>query len=325
MLRELGRNYGRDAEYATDGFAFQVPGAQTVVLHISFSDTGAVGSIGLYVLHPDPAKHAQIASSMQAMIGRFLPVSESSTKVLAERDLSPPAGPNPGSIQLFLSHAWPDKWDNQGNPIDPALYSEPVEFIESEIETLSEQVATAFGGRKVLLHYDKKSTFSDLVKFIEKITVSDYIIIVHSDKYWKSAWCMHEFTSARIFKGEEEFLKRIVMVKIGDCEVDNQIISYHQRWQRRGNAYRKHRSGLPLDPAEEVHAGYPAALTRDGYEFVLNNLENAFGTWIAEALGRVHNRFEWGRGEEVNRERIREALRRRLLPEGSAASIQPNG
>lgn len=164
-----------------------------------------------------------------------------------------------------------------------------------------------------------------MVKFIEKVKVSDYIIMVHSDKYWRSAWCMHEFTSARIFKGEEEFLKRIVMVKIEDCEVDKQIISYHQRWQRRGNAYRKHRSGQLLDPAEEVDAGYPAALTRDGYEFVLNNLENAFGTWIAEALGRVRNRCQWGQGEEVNREEIREALRRRLLPEGSAASIQPNG
>jgi hypothetical protein len=224
-----------------------------------------------------------------------------------------PAGPNPGKIQVFLSHAWPEKWDEQGNPIDRAEYSSPVEYVETEIENLREEVASVRAGKHVELHYDKNTTIKDLMEFIGKIKVCDLVIIVHSDKYWRSAWCMYEFISARSDNGERGFLDRIMLIGLSDCRAHDFLASYQQKWRERSTAYWKLQQRQKLNDQEIKDAAYPTALTRVGYEEVLNNVENAFGPWIEKALGRVRQRFSWDGGAEVSKEAIRRALRRRLV------------
>lgn len=337
MLRELGRIYGRDAEYASNGFAFEVEGAQTVVVHLRIDRSGIGGTVDLYVLHPDPEKQSQIVGSMSGMIARYLPVPEdhktttsetnpthSGTPLPArpgladcsrglENDRTHPAGPNPGTIQIFLSHAWPEKWDEKGNPINPAVYSSAVEFVEAEIAALRREVAAAHGGRQVKLYYDKKTQFDDLGKFVNEIKVCDWIVIVHSDKYWRSAWCLYEFISARIYKGEQGFLDRIMMIKLEDCRAHDLLARYQEIWRRRSESYWDLQRSRELNPGQIEDAAYPTALTRHGYEKVLGNRENVFGSWIQEALGRVHQQFPWDSNDVTRSAAIREGLRQRLL------------
>jgi hypothetical protein len=188
-----------------------------------------------------------------------------------------------------------------------------VEYVEAEIENLRKEVAEVHAGKHVELHYDKKTTIKDLGEFIEKIKECDLVIIVHSDKYWRSAWCMYEFIRARDFKGESGFLDRIMLIGLSDCRAHNLLACYQQKWRERSTAYWKLQQRQKLNDQEIKDAAYPTALTRVGYEEVLNNVENAFGPWIEKALGRLGQRFTWDGGAEESREAIRSALRQRLV------------
>ncbi len=109
--------------------------------------------------------------------------------------------------EIFFSYAWKDDKDQEREVIVDRLYEE----LESE--------------GKYTLKRDKKDVgYKDSIqKFMEELGCGNIVVVVISDKYLHSPYCMLELMS--IFQNaganEEEFMKRIFPIKIGEVDISN--------------------------------------------------------------------------------------------------------
>ena len=85
-----------------------------------------------------------------------------------------------GKVQVFLSYAWDPKTGTV-----PEGYTEPVDAIEAALE--ADPGVAVLRDRKAIRSGD------DIVRFMQRIKGADKVVLIHSDRYWTSPFCMYEF------------------------------------------------------------------------------------------------------------------------------------
>ena len=175
MLKELGERFGTDAEYASDGFLVTNKEGQTILLTVTMEKTGLGGHIEVHVAGP---KAGERLKAMESFVRRFLPADDVAPKSPEDTSHGSGAGEATNMPQVFFSYAW--------GPEDRRKeYLKPVESIYSALK--HEPV-------KVLR--DKYDSEKDrrISEYMQRVKHSDYMLVVHSDAYWKSGACAYELS-----------------------------------------------------------------------------------------------------------------------------------
>lgn len=292
ILRTLGGTYGREAKYATDGFILEIVGAQTVIVKVSIGVSGIGGRIELWVQHDNPETQRSIEDSMKALIARGLPNQDAT---LSSRSLNE-GGPErmaAGDVQktekVFISYAWPKKRITALDSLLEKEYEESVKFvlgIANEIKI--ELESSGNGNRKLEIIFDRETEINKISEFVSLVSKSDKIIVIHSDKYWRSPWCVYEITKWIEEVGIGNLMDRTAMVKLSDCNVFHDKNEYLRHWERQDQSYQeKYGNVLSVGNSSKSLQCEPipaaACVTdRNIYAKCLKARELLFGSWIGE-------------------------------------------
>lgn len=219
LLKDLGERYGTDARYAVDGFYLENQENQAVYLAVRLNPANLGGEIRVQVAGPDAANRAEL---LETQVRRFLPEPpESKPEPAAERAPEGAAGTRLRKIHVFFSYAW-----DPPPQTTPTTYEEPVQALEA-----------ALPKERVEVHRDKQSLASgeNILTFMQRITQTDKVVVVHSDKYWVSPFCIYEFWLAM-----RSFLRRrasmadvLILIEhpgsgFGDTK---SLAAYERTWQ----------------------------------------------------------------------------------------------
>jgi hypothetical protein len=175
FLVDAGAHYGKDARYATDGFYLENDEGETLLIICHLDRSGLGGEIELQV---SGANAADRLGAVEKHLRQFVSGGE-------ERVTSDPGQslgkPSPQE-EIFISYTWepPQKPGESGIP--PG-YEKPVDAIEKFLKN-----------KPFRLIRDKNDVrFGDNLKhFMEYGAKRPYVIVVHSDKYWESPYCLFE-------------------------------------------------------------------------------------------------------------------------------------
>lgn len=175
FLIGAGNHYGKDAQYALDGFYLENEEGDKLLMLCHLEPSGLGGEIEFQVGSGDASARLKAA---EEHIRGFLPGVEAT----ATGDPSQSLGKQREIQEIFVSYAWDPPADPEGNGIPPG-YEAPVNAIDA---FLADKAAK--------LIRDKKYTgFGDNLKqFMEFGASRPHVIVVHSDKYWRSPYCIYE-------------------------------------------------------------------------------------------------------------------------------------
>jgi hypothetical protein len=320
ILRALGQDYGREAEYASDGFVFHGREKQTVIVWAEIHSDGIGGVIHLLVKHPSDERQNEIERKMAALIRREVPLDDKADPEGSEaRDPvgSLPAGEADRRPRVFISYASPPKptGNNQGVL---SQYTDSPEFVRETIGKLtipgsSPGEAIRF---KPIFDQDEKEGMG-IREFVDLCKQCDWMIMITSDRYWKSPWCLYEFISTRDSKGSNLFGVSTIAIKIEDCGVDDPIsrseyrklfMETHQRLIQ----YRNNLSNFLHLSSEEKEVFDKLEKMEDSrVEYVRSSLDNALTRWWNECWNRADQRCNWNDGKDAVRKIIEKNLQKK--------------
>ncbi len=202
LLKNMGESYGTDAQYAIDGFFLRNSKDQhTYWIKAELEENILGGKLVVQVAGPEATERCE---SVAEHVRSFLP-DRRGDRTRGERGRTSVAGEPPGHTQVFFTYAW----DAQDGTI-PAGYEKPVDALyqallaEPTIEPLRDKYHM-FSGDSITL-------------FMDRIKKADKVLVIHSDKYWKSWFCMHEFSTA--VERREEFADFLILISHINSDVD---------------------------------------------------------------------------------------------------------
>ncbi len=195
LLKDLGEYYGTDAKYAADGFLVENQEGQEVYLVALFEPGNLGGEIIVRVAGPDAGKRAD---ALVAKVRGFVPEAEGAKAEPAQEALpGGAAGSRIGKIRVFFSYA--------RDPEPPVGYEEPVNALDG---ALCKHV-------EILRDREEIERGDNIVAFMQSIQTTDKVLIVHSDKYWRSPFCMYEFSKfmdSFVFSDRDERLNDVLIL-----------------------------------------------------------------------------------------------------------------
>lgn len=184
-IRMFVRNFGRDATYASDGFFAVNAQMQRIEIRFDLNSCGFGGKIDIDVIGVDSC----VSSVCDGLTGGILDIVESRlSRRSPTKGLADAGGKSRNAKSVFVSYAWDasSKDGSSGVVVEvPHGYEEPVEAIERELQALG--LAVDFRRDKSVL-----GKYDDFMEFMRMYKYGDMVIVVHSDKYWCSAFCMYE-------------------------------------------------------------------------------------------------------------------------------------
>lgn len=173
LLKDLGERYGTDGEYAWDGFELVNQEGQHVLLVAFFESGGLGGRIDVSVRGPDA--HERLKALVPYVRG-FLPGDEPASSEGVQ-----PAGTKADRVRVFVSYK------RNSDLTDPSIdYEEAVDRIEKALP-----VGVLLRDRNEVKAGDSVMGYIDLVRDV------DIVLVVHSDEYWRSDFCMFELSRVR--------------------------------------------------------------------------------------------------------------------------------
>ncbi len=175
LLIAFGQQFGKTGFYARDGFYLKNQQGQAAIVTAEFRRDFLAGEILVQ------SRGAEVDEFHRAMVSY---ITDSAHGLSAgEKKVAPPtdAGtPEPSEVEVFISYTW-NPWDSEGD----CSYEEPVDYI---YEALSQhpQIKPLRDNMEI----QQKGSIND---FMGRISETSYVIIVYSDKYFRSPYCMWEF------------------------------------------------------------------------------------------------------------------------------------
>lgn len=179
FLTDAGSHYGKDANYALDGFYLENAEGEKVLVLSHFAPGGLGGEVEIQIGGRESEERLR---TVESQVGRFLPGSEESAGAGPAQNL----GQRAEKEEVFISYAW-DPPVTPGDSGIPPGYAVPVDAIEAFLKD-----------KPVTLIRDKNATTfgTNLKHFMEYGGSRPHVIIVHSDKFWRSAYCIFEVWTA---------------------------------------------------------------------------------------------------------------------------------
>ncbi|GEM_PF-3779502 len=181
FLTDAGDEFGGSADYANDGFYVESKEGNHAFISAHFDADGLGGEIEVRVAGE---KADDLLDSAIARLQRFLPSDDARAVGRSRADSPHDASLGTKSVapRVFISYAW-DYAPELGKPAPTVPYEAPVNAIEKLLLTLPVRPVR---DRSV----NKQGV--DLRVFMLEASRSDFVIIVHSDKYLESPNCIFE-------------------------------------------------------------------------------------------------------------------------------------
>ena len=174
FLSAAGAHYGKDAQYARDAFYLENQEGGRLLVCCQLDKGGLGGELTVRVRAADAEKRLAAAVDY---LSRFRPGAAPATVKSPREDL----GTRQEKREVFISYAW-QRLPN-GTVGYSAGYEEPVDAIERFLLD-----------KGVMCVRDKSATKvgDSIVKFMEYGAERPKVIVVHSDLYWRSPYCLYE-------------------------------------------------------------------------------------------------------------------------------------
>lgn len=188
LLVHAGREFGKDATYAIDGIMTEFDNGTLVLIECDIDRTGLSGTVDIHVSGNESQKQLD---SVRALVKSFL--GEINSGPSEERSIQNALGKPVDHVEVFVSYAWnPPQHD--GDSGIPAGYEEPVDEIEKFLMSRSVTLEHGEKRKSVRLVRDKNvNNFGDSLRnFMKNGALHPHVIVVHSDKYWRSPNCIFE-------------------------------------------------------------------------------------------------------------------------------------
>ncbi|MCF7960509.1 MAG: hypothetical protein K9M08_07175 [Pirellula sp.] len=235
LLVHAGREFGKDATYAIDGIMTEFDNGTLVLIECDIDETGLSGTVTIHVSGHEPQKQLD---SARALVKSFLGETNSSTSK-EERSIQNALGKPLDHIEVFVSYAWnPPKHD--GDSGIPVGYEEPVDEIERYLTSHSVTLEHGDKRKSVRLVRDKNVVnFGDSLRnFMKNGALHPHVIVVHSDKYWRSPDCIFELKclfDELVGKEEKSFVSVVIPIEhihsnIGDVVSRNAFLDFWQNY-----------------------------------------------------------------------------------------------
>lgn len=183
FIVSAGASFGKNADYAEDGLLVRNTAGQDILVLYNPERGGLGGTISLAVQGPDSAERLQ---ALAEHVKTFMP-----DHTHKPSDASHGVGAALERQEVFISYAWNDAGDTSQD------YEEPVEAIAGLFSHQGLVPAASHGreegsGRTLVRDRDFMKRFDSISKFTDYGSRCPLVIVVHSDKYWRSANCMEE-------------------------------------------------------------------------------------------------------------------------------------
>ena len=250
FLVECGRQFGADASYARDGIWVKTEDGASVLVLCTFLPVGLGASIQVRVASPDAADRL---GKVMGFVRGFFPGEKR-----AEDKVDTAIGKASQILEVFISYKQ-DKEDDAGDPKRARTYSAPVDAIESHLKNK---------GFSVLRDTSRLKRGSDLVSYVRNGPKSPRVIVVYSDLYWRSPWCIYELWHAMhelMLSKDRSMAEVIVPVEHvgGALDEEDKLNACLEHWRRFGKAptalewksdeFRDHAPSLIKEVAKVFH------------------------------------------------------------------------
>lgn len=205
ILRTLGNEYGADAEYASDAFFLpENEEGQALWVHSSVEEDGIGGKYLVEVSGPDSDR---LQKELEEKLAAGLP-NPKTGKMSRSGMLPFNIISGPKLVHVFVSYARNDK-GRVGDHID---YEEAVDYIESRLAQFTNRIEF-IRDKNIIRDGDSIPEFMDNAAQMNKV------LVVTSDKYWRSEYCMYEFW--RCCQDTTEIEKKFVRLILPDPKEDD--------------------------------------------------------------------------------------------------------
>ena len=180
LLRNLGELFGAHGRYARNAFYGETEEGNAVLIRAKFDPSFLKGSVIVESrgesAEEEDAFHSSVTDRIEKAMGNI--VSGEEMESIREGEMGTPKPLEP--VEVFISYTW--------NPFDESdreyTYEEPVDFIYEALNSDS-------GIRPLRDNIDIPEKGS-INKFMERISDTSYAVVVYSDKYFRSPYCMWE-------------------------------------------------------------------------------------------------------------------------------------
>lgn len=239
-LAEVGQQYGPDAIYAEDALQLKNEAGETILISfIPEKETGIGAEISIQVVSSNNIERLkEIAESLRK---RFPKIRRSGQK---QKGGVAPLGKAKPLHQIFISYSWNSKDTPE---ID---YEEPVNIIERFLRKKNTEI---------IRDTQSLEEGDSIVKFMKNGVKAPIIILVHSDRYWKSPNCIYELflldqeLSSSV---EKSFQTVVIPVAHPTSKIDkkNHLKQYLRYWEEYSGE--NNPSRLEIDTDKLIHIAY---------------------------------------------------------------------
>ncbi len=221
LLKNLGESYGTDAQYAVDGFYLHnSKDEHTYWIQVEMAENKLGGRIEISVAGPAARERC---ATLAEHVTSFVP-DRRGEPIRGGRSTALAAGEPPKKTQVFFSYSW----DPKASAIPPG-YEEPVDRLFNALQ--ADPTIVAIRDKQAMAAGDS------ITRFMQRIKVADKVLVIHSDKYWKSAFCMHEFSMAvdAALNGRKSLHDILIMVSHLHSGIERSSEAYQTHWETLGD------------------------------------------------------------------------------------------
>jgi len=222
LLAFLGKQYGRAATYASDAFFFAAPGAGSTILIASkpSGTTDIDGTLQIDICEGESSiadrpratsPDSPIEKRVEDLISTLGVIADPKTsqRIRDERANGARIAGEPASRTLFISYAWnpTEGLEQCARPHDPlvSLNDSDGDDLESPIDEIEEAVRQR-SPHTCVVRDKYLPDGNDIDGFMQQISKADVVLVFHSDRYWKRAFCMYELFKLFLPKPHETIL-----------------------------------------------------------------------------------------------------------------------
>jgi internalin A len=185
ILAGFAAHYGRDGRYARDGFLLESgTGSLQCVRFGLDKESGLGATVVVEVVGEDATEQLKrVVAFIEDRLPRD-PLDPPKGGALEERRKGQSHKPT-----LFVSYAW-NPGANQEGLVEAGVtpdYEAPVDRVEQLLSQYSSLVNLDRDRLKI-------QSGESITAFISLVIKDDFVLVVHSDKYWRSWYCMAEVT-----------------------------------------------------------------------------------------------------------------------------------
>jgi len=191
LLAQLGQDYGEHAHYAFDGFYLpRNTEGQSARIRVEFECRPDVES-RIYISCSGPNSH-DLKTTLIAKIKEVLPDEVSGKWYQGDRGGRMIVGHPPKPVKLFISYA---RKGDVARTVDRYNYDKAVDAIEARLKNWTAPYIEIVRDKRSIVEVgspDAEGKYTSVPAFMNDAVKSDFVLIVHSRKYWTSEYCMYE-------------------------------------------------------------------------------------------------------------------------------------